>query len=199
MTTTTMKRFVAIGAGLAIAGGLAAPAAVAHTGHPLDGVGDGITHPLFGLDHLLAMVAVGVLAAFAGSRRIAWLTPLGFLGGMVLGGVAGMAGMPLPAGEVLIAASVVVLGILVATRGAGGGWWLPFLAAVFGAVHGHAHGAELPEGAAPIAYAAGFIAATAVLHLSGTGLGLALRRVPSLRLTAATALSATGVALLLAG
>lgn len=70
---------------------------------------------------------------------------------------------------------------------------------MFGAVHGHAHGAELPEGAAPIAYAAGFIAATAVRHLSGTGLALALRRVPSLRLTAATALSATGVALLLAG
>jgi urease accessory protein len=194
-----MKRFVAIGTGLAIAGGLAAPAALAHTGHPLDGVGDGIAHPLFGLDHLLAMVAVGVLAAFAGSRRIAWLTPIGFIGGMVLGGVAGMAGMPLPAGEALIAASVVLLGILVAVRGAGGGWWLPFIAAVFGVVHGHAHGAELPGGATPIAYAAGFLAATAVLHLSGTGLGLGLRRLPSLRLTAATALSATGVALLFAG
>jgi urease accessory protein len=174
---------------------VAAPA-IAHTGPPADGALDGVLHPLSGVDHLLAMVAVGVLAATTRDRRVAWLTPIGFVAGMIAGGAVGLAGPEVPVVEVAIAASVVVLGLLIGTVARDTGPWLVVVAASFGAAHGHAHGAELPAGAAPFVYTAGFVVATAALHLAGTVGGLGLRRLPIVRVAIGIAVGAVGVVLL---
>src|SRR5690349_8321967 len=87
---------------------------LAHTGQGIDGIWSGIVHPFTGIDHLLAMVAVGILAAVVADRRIAWATPGAFAGGMVVGGVLGIAGVGAGFVEVTIAASIVVLGVLIA-------------------------------------------------------------------------------------
>ncbi|MCE7885708.1 MAG: urease accessory protein [Actinobacteria bacterium ATB1] len=174
---------------------LVAGPAGAHTGLPAGGAVDGLTHPLLGLDHFLAMVAVGVLAATARDRRIAWFTPVGFIVGMIVGGLLGFSGLDAPFIESAIALSVVALGALIIVRTENSGLWVPLLAAIFGALHGHAHGAELPEGAAPLAYLAGFVAATAALHLAGTGLGVGLRRAPAIRVVAGAFVSTVGVLL----
>lgn len=151
-------------------------AAFAHVGiGDTVGFGHGFAHPLGGLDHVLTMVAVGVLAAQLGGRA-AWLVPLAFIGMMTLGGVLGMAGIAVPFVEIGIGSSVVVLGLVVAL-----GLDLPVAAAMalvggFAIFHGHAHGAEMPETASGLAYGAGFVAATALLHASGIGLGLAIGR-----------------------
>ena len=171
--------------------------ASAHTGLPARSALDGLLHPLTGPDHLLAMVAVGVLAASVSNRRVAWMTPIGFVLGMIAGGVAGMIGLQLPGVEVVIALSVIVLGLLIVTMKDNAGPWLPILAGAFGAIHGHAHGAELPASAVSLAYVAGFVLATAALHLSGTAIGLGLRRTPVLRMAAGTAVSMAGLVVLL--
>lgn len=150
--------------------------ALAHTGlHIGGGWGAGLSHPFLGLDHMLAMLSVGALAAIAGGRAL-WALPLTFMGVMALGGVLGMAGIDLPAVEQGIAASLIVFGVLLATRVG-----LPMPAAmavvgVFALFHGHAHGAELPEMSSEAAYAAGFVLATGVLHLLGIGIALGLAR-----------------------
>jgi urease accessory protein len=170
--------------------------AFAHTGRSLDGAADGLLHPLTGIDHLLVMVAVGVIAASSRDRRVTWATPLAFLGGMLAGGLIDVIGSPLGLSELVIGASVVVAGGLVVTSNESTGVWMTVLALAFGVAHGHAHAAELPEGAAPAAYAIGFLAATVALHLSGTALGLGFRRLPALRVAAGTAIGTTGLALL---
>ncbi|MCX7620651.1 MAG: HupE/UreJ family protein [Acidimicrobiales bacterium] len=192
------RQVVAAVFGASVATLVAASPASAHTGLPARGVVDGLAHPLLGLDHLLAMVAVGVLAATARNRRIAWLTPIGFIAGMMIGGLLGFAGVDVPFVEVAIASSVVVLGTLIIGRTENSGLWLPLVAMAFGSMHGYAHGAELPEGAAPSAYMAGFVASTAALHLSGTALGVALRRAPAVRIAAGALIASVGV-LVLAG
>ena len=172
--------------------------ALAHTGLPAGGLVDGVLHPLRGADHLLAMVAVGIVAVAARDRRIAWLTPLGFLAGVLAGGGLGLAGVDVPHIETLIAASVVILGIgVVAVTGRTGNW-LPAVAAAFGTMHGFAHGAEQPAGSSAWLYVAGFVAVTAALHSSGTVFGLAVRRAGVLRITTGAAISAAGASLLLA-
>ena len=171
---------------------------LAHTGLPASGALDGALHPLLGWDHLLAMVAVGVLAARVADRRIAWCTPLGFVAGMVVGGLFGLAGMSFGPVEVAITASVLVLGVLVAAPIRDHGWWLPLVAALFGAAHGHAHGSELPAGAIPAAYVIGFVLATLALHLAGTTTGLAFRRAPLARVATGTLLAAAAVPLFVA-
>lgn len=181
---------VAVGAASVVA----APAS-AHTGLPVAGAVDGLSHPLAGMDHLLAMVAIGVVAATARDRRVAWFTPLAFVAGMVLGGLVGFAGIAAPGIEIAIAVSVIVLGALIAVRTQGAGMWLPLVAAAFGALHGHAHGAELPAGAVPLAYMAGFVATTVALHLAGTGIGVGLGRAPAARVATGLAVSVTGVVL----
>jgi urease accessory protein len=150
-----------------------APAiALAHTGHgDTSGLMRGFTHPITGIDHVLAMVAVGVLAAQLGGRAL-WLVPLGFVGVMAVAGVLGMAGIQLPFSEVGIALSVIVLGLVVAFRLS-----LPELAAMalvglFAVFHGHVHGAEMPAVASGVSYAVGFVGATAMLHAVGVGVGL---------------------------
>jgi urease accessory protein len=151
-------------------------AAWAHTG-----VGDaagflhGVAHPLSGLDHVLAMAMVGVLAAQLGGRAL-WLVPLGFVLVMTAGGALGAAGIGVPFVEFAIALSVVVLGGAVAL-----GLRLPVAAAAavagfFALFHGYAHGTEMPADATGLAYGLGFVAATTVLHLAGLGLGAGLAR-----------------------
>jgi len=172
---------------------------LAHTGHALGGAFDGFLHPITGPDHVLAMVAVGIVAALAHDRRVAWGVPAAFLGGMVLGGAAGMAGISVPAVEVGIALSIVALGLLVASGRRVPAIPMLAIAAVFGAVHGHAHGAEAPDAASPLAYVAGFVLATALLHGTGVVAGTQFRRVRALQVVGGTALAAGGAYFLLGG
>ena len=150
--------------------------ASAHTG-----VGDthgclhGLTHPISGLDHILAMVAVGLWAAQIGGKAL-WLVPSAFVLAMAGSSVWGHFGLPLPGVEPGILASDFALGLLIlfAAR-------LPLAASmgivgVLAVFHGYAHGAEMPETASGLTYGAGFILATAGLHLLGIGLGLAIER-----------------------
>jgi urease accessory protein len=149
-----------------------------HTSYAMDGFGAGLFHPLTGLDHLLAMLAVGLWAAQ--SKGAGWsrpiLLPAMFLVMMVLGAVAGVNGFALPAVETGIALSVTVLGLLLAFAVR-----MPLpastvLVALFGVAHGYAHGLELPATASAVWYGAGFVLATASLHLLGLGLSLSLNR-----------------------
>ncbi len=135
----------------------------------------GVGHPLNGLDHICAMIAVGLWAAQMAGRSI-WAVPLTFVGVMALGGFLGMMGVNLPFVEMGIVISVLALGIFVAASVR-----LPLAASViivglFAAFHGHAHGAAMPEAASGLAYAAGFIVATALLHALGIGLGITIQR-----------------------
>ncbi len=180
---------------------LAAAPALAHGGppHVHGAFASGLLHPFGGLDHVLAMVAVGLWAALAGGRAL-WLFPAAFLGGLLAGGILGMAGSSLPLVEPGILASIVVLGaaIAFALRAP-----LPAalaLIAAFGVLHGHAHGAEMPSIGAPAPYAAGFVLATAVLHGLGLGAGrLALALDRPLLLRGAGALTGlAGLAMVLA-
>ena len=145
--------------------------------HPLHGTGDGLTaglaHPFLGLDHLLAMMAVGVWAAQCGGRWL-WAIPLSFVGAMLAGGALGFLGLNLPLTEPLVATSVLVMGLLIALR-VRLQWPGLALAAGFALFHGLAHAAELPAEAGAVAYAAGFAAATAALHAAGIALGTGMR------------------------
>jgi urease accessory protein len=138
------------------------------------GLVSGFLHPMTGIDHLIAMVAVGIWGAQLGAPAI-WVLPITFPLVMALGGVLGVLGIPLPIPEVMIALSAVVLGLAVAVR-----WRAPFTLAavvvgVFAIFHGHAHGAELPSAANPLAYGVGFVVATGLLHLCGITIGILSR------------------------
>jgi urease accessory protein len=184
---------------LAAAAALAAAPAAAHTGHGLDGFSAGFAHPFHGIDHLLAMIAVGAWAAQQSGRAV-WALPAAFVGVMAVGGILGFAGWA-PAGtESVIVASVLVLGAVVAAaaklRLAVAA---PFVGA-FALFHGLAHGAELPAAANAPAYAAGFVAATALLHAAGIALAGALRGAkPRLALRALGAAQVGAGVLLAAG
>ena len=145
--------------------------ALAHTGvGATGGFVHGFAHPIGGLDHVLAMVLVGVFAWQLGGRAL-WLVPAVFVGVMALGGILGVAGMDVPFVEVGIALSVVVLGAVVAIGVKAPVAVAMALAGLFAIFHGHAHGAEMPETAAGAAYGLGFMLGTALLHLVGIGLG----------------------------
>jgi urease accessory protein len=183
--------------GLVVIASVLAGPALAHTGvGAVHGFGAGLLHPLFGVDHVLAMVAVGLWAGLTGGRaRFAY--PLAFVGMMVLSGLWGMSGAALPGVEIGIAVSVVVLGLAIALRAT------PPLAAgaaacaIFAIFHGHAHGAELPQGSSGLGYALGFVLATAALHGAGLGLaGLLAARAPLLARVAGGGLALAGVAIL---
>ena len=198
VSSTRRTHIVAALLGGAVGAMLIGPTALAHTGLPAGGLVDGVLHPLRGVDHLLAILAVGIVAIAARDRRIASLTPAGFLAGMLAGGGLGLAGVEVAYIETLIAASVVAAGIAVVAVTHRAGYWLPAVAAAFGAMHGFAHGAEQPAGSSAWLYVAGFVAVTAGLHLSGTVLGLVIRKADVLRITTGAAVSAAGVSLLLA-
>lgn len=151
--------------------------AQAHPGVPghVHGFAEGLAHPLTGLDHICAMIAVGLWAAQRGGRFL-WLVPLTFVSVMTVGGLIGMSGFQIPFVEQGIAASVLVLGILIAAA-----LRLPLsasaaLVGVFALFHGLAHGAETPVSVSGLSFAAGFVLATAVLHLAGIGIGLLPRK-----------------------
>ncbi len=138
------------------------------------GLASGFLHPLTGIDHLIAMVAVGIWGAQLGAPAI-WVLPITFPMVMAIGGVLGILHVPLPLPEVMIALSALILGAAVAVR-----MRLPFTAAaaivaVFAIFHGHAHGAELPKSANPLAYGVGFVVATGLLHLCGITIGTLTR------------------------
>jgi urease accessory protein len=171
--------------------------AFAHVGFHPQGIGDGIAHPFSGLDHVLAMVAVGLWASQFG-RPAYWLLPLTFPIVMALGAALGFAGVTLPWTEAGIAVSVLVLGAVIALAlrpsiavGVG-------LIALFALVHGYAHGAELPASTSPLAYGLGFVAATLVLHAIGLGLGgLSNRAAGRMAMRGAgAAIAVAGIALL---
>jgi len=134
----------------------------------------GVSHPLFGVDHILAMVAVGLWAALLGGRAI-WLVPAAFVGTMAAGFVAAIWGAPLPLVEPVILASVVVIGLLAAMALKVPTWAGMLMVGFFAFFHGHAHGGELgAAGAASFGF--GFALSTALLHAVGIAIGLGLGR-----------------------
>jgi urease accessory protein len=185
-----MKRVLA----LCLAAMTIAPPAFAHTG-----VGDttgflhGFLHPIGGIDHVLAMVAVGLFAALLGGRAL-WLVPISFVTMMAMGGALGMAAVNLPFVEIGIGLSVVTLGAAVALRVS-----MPTAVAMgfvgfFAIFHGYAHGAEMPDTASGFSYGAGFVLATALLHACGIGLGLCLGTLADIRVRRVTQVAGTAMA-----
>jgi urease accessory protein len=148
--------------------------ALAHTGSISGGLLGGFTHPLFGPDHIAAMVAVGLWGAFLGPPAI-WLLPIVFPLVMAAGGVIGILGLHLPDAERAIAGSAIVLGLTVALALRAPIWFAAALVGFFAIFHGYAHGAELPPGADAVAFSVGFVVATGLLHLCGIAFGLLAR------------------------
>ncbi|MGB9116094.1 HupE/UreJ family protein [Bradyrhizobium sp.] len=170
-----MKMFIRFGSAAVLAA-LATPA-FAHTGAEphVHGVVAGLVHPLGGLDHMLAMIAVGIWSSLAAGRRV-WIVPAVFVAAMLAGAGLAQAGVALPAAETAIAMSVVVLGTLIAAGvglpvGAGAA-----LIALFAVFHGYAHGVEATG--AVVGYMVGFAITTAVLHVAGIVLGRTIAVVP---------------------
>jgi urease accessory protein len=140
----------------------------------------GAGHPLTGIDHLCAMIAVGLWAAQTGGRAI-WAVPLAFVSVMLLGGASGMTGVHFPFAETGIAVSVLMLGVFIAAAVR-----LPLpasilIAGLFALCHGYAHGAEMPTTASALGYAGGFALTTALLHVAGIALGVGIEKIASLK------------------
>ncbi len=159
---------------LTVAAILFAAPAFAHTGEDASGFLSGFFHPLFGWDHIAAMIAVGLWGAFLGRPAI-YVLPITFPLVMAVGGALGILGMPLPHVEAGIAASALVLGICVMLAARPPLWVAALAVGFFAIFHGHAHGTELPEAANPFGYAIGFVMATGLLHLSGILFGALTR------------------------
>jgi len=161
----------------------------------------GFTHPVLGLDHLLAMVSVGIVSAMIGGRAI-WTIPATFVAAMAVGGLLGAADIGLGSGfvEAGIALSVLFLGLVIAADRS-----LPIATAMvavafFGTMHGYAHGQEIPDVARPMVYAAGFLSGTAIIHLVGVLIGDQARRYPRgrpLLRVVAVGIAATGLMFLI--
>ena len=145
--------------------------ALAHEGDPSGGFLNGLTHPMFGPDHVLAMVAVGLWGAQLGVPAI-WLLPVAFPLVMAVGGFLGLIGVPIPGIEIGIAASAMTLGVLVFLQARPKLPVALFLVGLFAIFHGHAHGTELPAGDSGILYSIGFVIGTGLLHGCGISLGL---------------------------
>lgn len=135
------------------------------------GFTSGFVHPLLGLDHVAAMVAVGLWGAVLGGSAI-WLLPVVFPLVMAFGGALGVVGIPLPSVEIGIALSALVLGCMVLFATRPPLWAAAIIVGLFAVFHGHAHGTELPEAASPLAFSVGFVLATGLLHLCGILLSL---------------------------
>ena len=134
----------------------------------------GLSHPISGLDHILAMLAVGLWGAQLGLPAV-WVLPVAFPMMMAVGGMLGLIGAPLPGVEVGIALSAVVLGGMVLTEAKPKLSIALLLVGVFALFHGHAHGTELPEGQSGLTYSIGFVTATGLLHGAGIAIGLVHR------------------------
>lgn len=171
-------------------------AACAHPGHDTAGLTAGLLHPLGGTDHLLAMVAVGLWAAQNGGRKM-WLLPAAFMLMMAIGAERALAYPFLPLIEPGIAASVLVLGLVTALSLKLSARVSVALIALFGFLHGYAHGLEMFGAVEAKAYALGFLATTAALHLAGIIVGVSTRgRCVCLAQTLGAAIAASDVWLL---
>jgi len=192
-----LRKIIQLSAALAAS---ASMPAFAHPGlHHAAGFASGFAHPLAGWDHLLAMLAVGLWAAQQ-RRAMAIALPLAFPLVMLLGALAAIAGLGIPGAETGIAASVLVLGLLVAFAVKLPAWGgLPVIA-LFAAAHGYAHGLEAPARSGFALYGAGFLAATVLLHLTGLAVGRAMQSGASSPLVRAlgTGMAAAGAYLLAA-
>lgn len=168
--------------------------APAHTpGGETAGLLSGLQHPVSGLDHILAMVAVGMWGAQLG-RPAVWLLPVTFPMVMAFGGMVGLMGLVLPGVEIGIAVSAIILGAMVGWEAHPPLGVAALVVGFFALFHGHAHGAELPAGADAVLYSIGFVVATGCLHAAGIGIGL-IHRWPTGRRT----LRVAGIAVALAG
>jgi len=164
----------------------------AHVGvHADGGLSTGFAHPFFGLDHLLAMVAVGIWAVQIGGRSLVAL-PAAFVTFMAVGAALGAAGVVLPQVEGMVALSVLASGCAVGSSVRLAWYWAVALVAAFALFHGHAHGTEMPEFSLPWQYFAGFALATVALHALGVAAGVGLKSRPAI-------LRAGGAAIGLAG
>ncbi|MDS4071190.1 MAG: HupE/UreJ family protein [Candidatus Competibacter sp.] len=169
-------------------------AAFAHArGGETTGFFRGVEHPVSGLDHVLAMVAVGLWGAQLGQPAI-WILPVTFPIVMAFGGMLGLMGVKLPGIEVCIALSAIALGFMVLREAKPNLWAAAMLVAFFAIFHGHAHGTELPDGANGLLYSIGFVMATGTLHAVGIGIGT-IHRWPRGRL----ALRVAGTAVMAGG
>lgn len=191
------RRLLPTTLGTATAGLLLASPAFAHTGHEVAGFMSGFAHPIGGLDHVLAMLAVGFWAGQTGGRMI-WAAPLGFVLLMIAGGALGMAGIGLPGVELGITASIVVFGLMIAFAFRPNPVAAAAIAGVFALFHGHAHGTEMAAGGSAALYALGFVAATALLHLAGIALAMGMRKasVAKLERAVGAGIALAGVALM---
>lgn len=176
MTASACRQFSFPGAArwVAFACWLFAPAlAFAHVGQGdvSGGFLAGLEHPVMGLDHVVAMVAVGIWGAQLRAPAI-WVLPVTFPLVMSFGGILGGLGVPIPGIEVGIAVSAIVLGAMVALAARPPLWIAAVIVGVFAIFHGYAHGAELPESANAISYAMGFVIATGSLHVLGILIGV---------------------------
>jgi urease accessory protein len=196
---TRLTRVVPLAIGIAMAGVMLSSPAMAHiTNASGAGFAGGVSHPFSGLDHILAMVTVGLWASQLG-RPAYWVLPLTFPVVMATGAVLGIAGVPLPWVEIGIAASVIALGLMVALARKPSLVVSMSLIGLFALMHGHSHGTELPQAASPVVYGAGFLIATVLLHAVGLVIG-GLSRRPLARVglrTAGAAIVATGIVLLI--
>lgn len=176
-----MKPRLACAAGVVVAAALFAGPAAAHVeAGQAQGFLSGLAHPVSGLDHVLAMVAVGIWGAQLGVPAL-WLLPLTFPIVMALGGLLGLLGVPLPGVEIGIAASALMLGGAVLSGRRVPLWAALALVGLFAIFHGHAHGTELPPGESGLLYSLGFVVATGCLHALGIGIGT-IQRWPAGRL-----------------
>jgi urease accessory protein len=191
-----LRRLAPVAVAIALLPGLGS-GAFAHVGFHPGGFAAGVAHPFSGLDHVLAMVAVGLWASQLG-RTARWLLPAAFPAVMALGAVLGANGVPLPWVELGIAASAIVLGAPIALPLKPSLLTSTAVIAAFALLHGHAHGAELPYPAALVAYGAGFAAATLALHAIGLALGAWSSRSANLAVTraAGATIAAVGVIVL---
>jgi urease accessory protein len=166
------KGTAAVGTGLALGLVLLPAAAAAHTkGGEAAGLVSGLLHPISGLDHVVAMLAVGLWGAQLGVPAL-WLLPVTFPVVMAFGGMLGLLGTALPGIEVGIALSAVLLGAVVVLEARPPLAVAALLVGFFAIFHGHAHGTELPEGANGALYSVGFVVATGSIHAAGIALGL---------------------------
>jgi urease accessory protein len=182
MNRNTLQRFASVALVAATAVILSPLTAFAHTGvSPAHDLLHGLAHPLTGLDHILAMFAVGLWAAQRGGRAI-WFVPLTFVLVMTLGATLGMSHVSIPFVEPAIAISILILGVFVAAAVK-----LPLsisaaIVGLFAIAHGYAHGTEIPATASGLTYTLGFIAATILLNATGISVGLASQRLHSSQL-----------------
>lgn len=150
--------------------------AFAHTGvGNTTGLASGFSHPIGGLDHLLAMIAVGIWAALMGDKAT-WVVPSVFVLLMLLGGILGVSGIKVPFTEIGVLASVIILGLFISAKIKTPVFISSLVVGLFAIFHGHAHGTEMPLASEPISYCFGFTMVTILLHIVGIAIGLSFNK-----------------------